>query len=221
MRGRRSTKRRSSGNNPERRLSLTGYVLKHALTATASVAPLLGALLTVFRILGAFKGCPCGASAEDRVAFIAEILADALLPFVYGLAIGILAKLAHGDPAARIPPMGAGFDIAARELADALTRQRFKIPTLHRGALDSFLVVSTAAYLLAALLLLDTITFPYIDGWFFLAANLNNGNIAALGAALVVAMSTRLAHRYLETQHQTLQAEMDSLARDLANALRH
>jgi len=187
-------------------------VLKHALAATATVAPHVGALLTVFRIIGSFK--PPGGNAEEGLARTAEDLGHALVPLACGLAIGILAKLAHRDSTARVEPMGAGIDIASHQLTLALTPQRFKILTLDRGGLDTLTVVAAAAELLAALLLIDVIAVPARDQWSFLATTFYNGTLAVIAVALALAQFNRRAYKYLETQHRTLQAEMEPPATD-------
>lgn len=182
-------------------------MLKHALAATATVAPHVGALLTVFRIIGSFKSP--GGNAEEGLGRIAEDLGHALIPLACGLAIGILAKLAHRDSTARVEPMGAGIDIASHQLTLALTPQRFKIPTLDCGGLDTLIPVAAAADLLAALLLIDVIAIPARDQWSFLATNLYNGTLAVIAAAVALAQFNRRAYKFLEKQHRTLEAEME------------
>ncbi len=179
-------------------MSLTGYVLKYALAATAEVAPLLGTLFTIFRILGCFNGT--SGPTEAIFPSLAMDLTQSLIPFACGLAIGILAKLAHGNPTAIDKPSGAGIDRAAKQLFEALTVRRFKIPALSRGGLDTLPTVVQLAHLLALILVLDSII----------------GNLAALAAAILLAQFTRFMHNYLDAQHQTLESEMDRLATALS-----
>ena len=110
--------------------------------------------------------------------------------------------------------MGAGIDIASHQLTLALTPQRFKILTLDRGGLDTLTVVAAAAELLAALLLIDVIAVPARDQWSFLATTFYNGTLAVIAVALALAQFNRRAYKYLETQHRTLQAEMEPPATD-------
>jgi len=132
---------------------------------------------------------------------LARDLTQSLIPFAYGLAIGILAKLAHGNPTAIEKPSGIGIDRAAKELSGALNVPRFKIPSISRGCLDTLPTVAHIAIFLAAILVFDTIT----------------GNLAAITLAIILALFTRLTHKHLDTQHQTLELEMDRLATALRN----
>jgi biopolymer transport protein ExbB/TolQ len=93
-----------------------------SLATTASCAPFIGLLGTVFGILNAFGGIAMAKSAV--MALIASNLAEALLTAALGLLVAILATWSHSYFCARVETFENGMLNAALELATYLRRHR-------------------------------------------------------------------------------------------------
>lgn len=185
-------------------------MLRHALAATATIAPHIGALFTIYGILGSFKGCPCGASAEDRLASIVDTLAESLIPFAIGLLIGLAAKIIHGgDPMARHPQSPARTDFAAFQLAQSMHQPRFTIPQIGRGGLETLPMVSRCARILAGLLFGSAFKSNYPDPWYFFAVNIYDGTLAAFAFAVALSLLARYSYDLLDRKHAALIRETE------------
>jgi biopolymer transport protein ExbB/TolQ len=91
-----------------------------SLATTASCAPFIGLLGTVFGILNAFG--PMGMAKSAAMALIASHLAEALVTAALGLLVAIFATWSHNYFSRRVERLESGMSNAALELATYLRR---------------------------------------------------------------------------------------------------
>ena len=91
-----------------------------SLATTASCAPFIGLLGTVFGILNAFG--PMGMAKSAAMAWIESNLAEALVPAAMGLLVAIIATWSHNYFSRRVETLESGMSNAALELATYFRR---------------------------------------------------------------------------------------------------